>query len=237
MKPTDERAREIEAQTRLVHHQTIVPAREALSKVDRILREYLAEYDSGLDPEDTGIRNLRALVAEQLAQDPPPKLRPFSARPDTLPSPPPPDEETPPKSTTLRPAPPAPPSRPRVMVVSSSPEVVEQVTALLSTEGIVCARARNGVEALAKLLGGSLEVQIPRPHVLLLEVAMPVLSGPAVVRALELTPYADIPVVLLSSGSQPPHAEDDHRFVYTGPLEASELVRTIRYWLTHGGSG
>lgn len=218
-----EDSKAIEDDTRRIARETQNPTRRLLSQIDELLCDYLVEHR---DKSDAAILDLHEEVS-RLSQ-------PY-VRPDTIPSPPPPrpdpdDVVTAQTPITLRPEPQAPASsqgRGRILVIDDDPIVVEQLTRLLAAEGYRCFRALNGVQALARLLGGTVESQIPRPDLILLDVTMPILNGPAVIRALDMTAYAEIPIVLISDGPIP--MAEDHRFVFLRSLD--QILETVRYWL------
>jgi CheY-like chemotaxis protein len=223
----DSDAKQLEADARAIRSKTKAPARELLSELDTRLAKYLVEHEG---EENTGIRNLRVLVEETMAA----QQTMLSAIP-TVPAPGPPELELEPPAVTparitLRPderrevEPPR--SRRRVLVVDDDPELLDQLVELLSDEGYRTFRASNGMQALARVAGGTLEEQIPRPDLIVLDVMMPVLNGPGFVRAIEQTEYSDIPIVLISAGGPP--AETDRRFVFIPKPRIHVLLEEVR---------
>ncbi len=84
---------------------------------------------------------------------------------------------------------------PSVLVVDDDPRVLETVTALLRAEGYRTRVAGGGREALQAIASD-------RPACLVLDAAMPTLSGLEVVRALRRA-GDDLPVVMLSARAAP----------------------------------
>lgn len=81
----------------------------------------------------------------------------------------------------------------RVLVADDEPLTAEMLALMLAFQGYEVTCACNGAEALAR----AREI---KPHVILLDVLMPELEGPAVTRALRADPeLGNAPVVLFSS--------------------------------------
>ena len=80
-----------------------------------------------------------------------------------------------------------------VLIVDDEFGLAEMAGELLAMQGYHVVTAINGRLALATL-------HHTRPDVILLDVMMPVMSGPELVRALEANPeYRDIPIIMMSA--------------------------------------
>jgi CheY-like chemotaxis protein len=108
-----------------------------------------------------------------------------------------------------------------VLVVDDDSAVREVVAELLKLAGYEVVEARNGSEALAVLVAGA------RPGVIVLDLAMPVMSGRAFLAAvatdLEL---AQIPVIVVSGSRAEVGLPRGIRFL-NKPLEPDQLVAAV----------
>jgi len=81
-----------------------------------------------------------------------------------------------------------------ILVVDDEPLIAMALEAVLEDAGHRVATAANGRQALERL------AEAPRPDLVLLDMMMPVMSGPALLAAMAADPgLAGIPVVVLSS--------------------------------------
>lgn len=86
---------------------------------------------------------------------------------------------------------------PLVLVVDDDPDILDAICDILEAEGYRVARARHGLEALDRV---SEEV----PAVILLDLMMPVMDGPAFATALRQRPVARrVPIVVISADGNP----------------------------------
>jgi CheY-like chemotaxis protein len=80
-----------------------------------------------------------------------------------------------------------------ILVVDDEFGIAEVLDALLVDAGHQVARAANGRQGLERL-------RERKPDLILLDVMMPVMDGPAMLLQLRATPaYADLPVIIMSS--------------------------------------
>jgi CheY-like chemotaxis protein len=79
-----------------------------------------------------------------------------------------------------------------ILVVDDDPTIVEMLTELLIFEGYQVRSGRNGHEALAAIMA-------KRPALLLLDLQMPKMNGAEVIQALEGTPFADLPIAIITA--------------------------------------
>ena len=80
-----------------------------------------------------------------------------------------------------------------VLVVDDEFGVAEVIEAILEDEGYRVLTAVNGRQGLARLAEN-------RPDLVLLDMMMPIVDGPAMLKAMKADPqFADIPVVMMSS--------------------------------------
>ena len=118
----------------------------------------------------------------------------------------------------------------RVLVVDDDPDFVEIISIILKKEGYDVAAAASGEAALEL-------VRESRPDVLLLDVMMStVLDGVNVSFEMSEDPaLRDIPIVMISSIPDSPHAEEFPTDEYipisawiTKPVQPAELLKTVR---------
>jgi CheY-like chemotaxis protein len=79
-----------------------------------------------------------------------------------------------------------------ILVVDDDPTIVEMLTELLLFEGYQVRSGRNGREALAA-------ITTKRPALLLLDLQMPEMTGAEVIHALAGTPFADLPIAIITA--------------------------------------
>jgi CheY-like chemotaxis protein len=87
----------------------------------------------------------------------------------------------------------------RVLYVDDEPDIREIAAMSLALDHDIAVRtAESGAEAIAMIAGGDWQ-----PDVVLLDVMMPVMDGPGVLRALrEMPAAADTPVVFITARAQ-----------------------------------
>jgi two-component system, chemotaxis family, chemotaxis protein CheY len=91
-------------------------------------------------------------------------------------------------------------SRSLVLVVDDDPDILDAICDILEGEGYRVARARHGREALDR-------VEEERPAIILLDLMMPVMDGPAFAHALRERRHDDrIPIVVISADGNPQKA-------------------------------
>jgi CheY-like chemotaxis protein len=79
-----------------------------------------------------------------------------------------------------------------ILIVDDDPAIVEMLTELLIFEGYRVRSGRNGHEALAAIMA-------ERPALLLLDLQMPEMNGAEVIQALLGTPFADLPIAIITA--------------------------------------
>lgn len=121
---------------------------------------------------------------------------------------------------------------PLILIVDDEFGLAEVISELLSDEGYRTALAPNGKLGLMKLAES-------RPGLVLLDVMMPVLDGPGMLRAMRADPaYADLPVVIMTSlpdygasGSTAPA----HQALLRKPFAPDALLAVVRRFAPLGG--
>ncbi len=84
-----------------------------------------------------------------------------------------------------------------ILVVEDDPTLRETIVDALETEGYIVQAARNGKEALTRLL------QVPKPGLVLLDLLMPVMGGKELLELMLQDAFlAAIPVLIVSSASE-----------------------------------
>ena len=92
-----------------------------------------------------------------------------------------------------------PPSPPKhILLVEDMPDIQELLKLLLETEGYSISCAFNGKEALDRIRSSAL----PRPHLILLDLTMPIMDGYEFIQEQSQDPeLASIPVILMTAVS------------------------------------
>ena len=113
-----------------------------------------------------------------------------------------------------------------ILVVDDESSLVQILEAILSENGYRVLTAANGRAALEQLAkAGS------RPDLVLLDYMMPILDGPAVLKAMAAeAAYRDIPVIIMSSLSEATIAEQchGHAAFLRKPYSVTKLIETIQ---------
>jgi two-component system, NtrC family, response regulator AtoC len=115
---------------------------------------------------------------------------------------------------------------PRILVVDDDPGLLDNVSELLTEEGFEVIAASNGANAVAL-------AKARAPDLVVCDVAMPVMDGLAVLRALrEHAPTASLPFIFLSARSERHEVRagmnsgaDDY---VTKPFQLGELLEAVR---------
>jgi DNA-binding response OmpR family regulator len=115
--------------------------------------------------------------------------------------------------------------RPAVLVVDDEPSIRTLVAAALQAHGYRVFQAADGIQAIDI-------AAMYRPNIILLDVALPLLSGHEVCRRLRLSPAtASTPVLLLSGIASPDGAELARSLGAQGiiakPFSLADLVRRV----------
>jgi CheY-like chemotaxis protein len=90
-------------------------------------------------------------------------------------------------------------SGPLILVVDDDLDILDAVCDILLVEGYRVARARHGLEALARM-------DEERPALVLLDLMMPVMDGLAFARTLRDRPGREVPIVVISADGNPHRA-------------------------------
>lgn len=83
-----------------------------------------------------------------------------------------------------------------VLVVDDQPEIVELISEALVDEGYSVRTARNGAEALREILAKP-------PDLMLLDIAMPIMSGDRLLMQLRGMGFNNLKVVIMTADSAP----------------------------------
>jgi two-component system, chemotaxis family, chemotaxis protein CheY len=79
-----------------------------------------------------------------------------------------------------------------ILVVEDDPDIRELFKIILETRGYYVDLARDGLEAFERLRSGT------RPSLILLDLMMPRMDGQQFLKAMRGTPFAKVPVVIMS---------------------------------------
>lgn len=110
-----------------------------------------------------------------------------------------------------------------ILVVEDNEDLREFVSAVLRHNGYAVREAENGRDALDQL-----EAMRPLPALLLLDLMMPVMSGPELLQALTASGLLpSIPVVVLSAGGHPAHAAGATKFLRK-PTDFKVILDVVR---------
>ena len=112
---------------------------------------------------------------------------------------------------------------PTVLLVEDDPDIREASGIILRREGYEVVEAEHGEQALEALA----QMREP-PCLVLLDLMMPVMTGPELLKVLQdRQQLADLTVVVLSAGGQPKDAPQAKHFLRK-PVPASLLVAIVR---------
>jgi CheY-like chemotaxis protein len=113
---------------------------------------------------------------------------------------------------------------PKVLVVDDDPAILEICSDLLQTEGYTVSVATNGQQALE-------QIRMDPPHVILMDIMMPVLDGVEACRQVKANPAtAEIPVVLMSARTNLTRQSQDLASadaLVAKPFDIDHLLNTI----------
>lgn len=116
-----------------------------------------------------------------------------------------------------------------ILVVDDEFGIAEVLEALLLDVGYQVVTAMNGRQGLDRM-------HDMLPDLILLDVMMPVMDGPAMVRAVKAHPdYVQIPIVLMSSLPEPVVLEaagDHHAAFLRKPFKVGDVVDVLQRVLT-----
>ena len=111
-----------------------------------------------------------------------------------------------------------------VLVVDDDPDILEALSEILEAEGFEVRRARNGREALERL-------EPEPPHLVLLDLMMPVMDGWEFAQQLKKRAYAArVPLIVLSADRNVGSKASDIGAVghLAKPFELAELLDMVR---------
>ncbi len=120
-----------------------------------------------------------------------------------------------------------------IIVVDDDPGMVELLTEFLTEDGYKVRTAANGLEALKLLIA-------ERPHLLLVDIMMPVMHGLTLWYYLKKDPeLAQIPVVMMSGAKNKPLLNEcDHQGFLVKPFDAETLLTLVHALVGEaGGAG
>ncbi|MFL5813997.1 MAG: response regulator [Bdellovibrionia bacterium] len=110
-----------------------------------------------------------------------------------------------------------------ILIVDDEHDILLAAEILLSDEGFEVRTARNGREALERLAE-------KHPDIVLMDVMMPILTGPETIRQMKADPdYAKIPIILMSA-VQPSFKSDEVAWdlFIRKPFEIDSLLVSIQ---------
>ncbi len=111
----------------------------------------------------------------------------------------------------------------RILVVDDDPDVREALQLLLERRGYEVCTAGNGVEALE-------ELEHDRPRLILLDLMMPVMSGPQFLKILRADPrFSDLPVLLVTAWPAEAATMAGAQGVVSKPVNIHELSAMIEH--------
>lgn len=110
-----------------------------------------------------------------------------------------------------------------VLVVDDESPVTEALSALLSEAGYHVLTAINGHQGMEKLAGLN-------PDLVMIDLMMPVMDGPAMLQAIKSDPqYQDLAVVMMSSVAEPilERSCSGYSAFLRKPLQAKSVLHTL----------
>ena len=135
--------------------------------------------------------------------------------------------------------------KPRILLIEDNPDDADLARLAIELSGVSCdvQVARDGAEALNLLLGppgGTSQPSERQPHLVILDLKMPKISGLEVLGAMRANPStAHIPVVVLTSSSEPRDLADAYDLGANGyvrkPIDVEEFNKAMScvcsFWL------
>ena len=113
-----------------------------------------------------------------------------------------------------------------VLIIEDDADLREMMAQLLTLEGYATATVANGREALEYLREGG-----DKPHVILLDLMMPVMDGWEFRRRMQSNPdIAGLPVIVLSALDQSRAKDVDAAAFLKKPLDLDRLLRLVRHY-------
>jgi CheY-like chemotaxis protein len=111
-----------------------------------------------------------------------------------------------------------------VLIVEDDEDLRDMMAQMLNIEGFTAASVANGQEALDYLH------RAPKPHVILLDLMMPVMDGWEFRRQQQADPdIAPVPVIVLSALDQARAGITDATAFLKKPLDFDRLLNLVRY--------
>ena len=116
--------------------------------------------------------------------------------------------------------------RKTILIVDDEPDIVETLLFALEQEGFRCITAGDGIEALTR-------ARAENPHLILLDVMLPKMSGYKVARLLKFDErYRHLPILMLTAKAQ----ESDRALgletgadgYITKPFDTAALIATVK---------
>lgn len=109
-----------------------------------------------------------------------------------------------------------------ILIVDDDPSVLDAARQLLMERGHTVIVARDGAEAMRAIGAGAL------PAVIVLDIQMPGVDGPAFARELRMA-LRHVPLIVLTGAPDPKHEADrcNAEAYLRKPFDADELVGTI----------
>lgn len=107
------------------------------------------------------------------------------------------------------------------MVVDDDPDVRESLCTYLRCEGFEPVPCRSAEAALAKLVYGA------EPAVIVVDLAMPGIGGAAFIRKIRASPFAHVPLLLLSGWGHVDRFQLDVDRIIAKPFEPASLARAV----------
>lgn len=109
-----------------------------------------------------------------------------------------------------------------ILLVEDDDDIRELVSTILRRDGFDVYEAENGLEAL-----NALDTMSPQPCLLLLDLMMPVMTGPELLNILsQRNQLAALPVVVLSAGGQRAHVPAANKFLRK-PADPKHLLAMV----------
>ena len=110
-----------------------------------------------------------------------------------------------------------------LLIVDDATELREMLADVFRYEGLTVTGTENGREAKDRLEAGL------RPRAIVLDMMMPVMDGSAFLEWLRSSPYASIPVAMVSAALEPAPPGADAFF--RKPVDVDELVAAVKQLL------
>ncbi len=110
----------------------------------------------------------------------------------------------------------------RILIIDDELDMAETMAILLKDEGYEATAIADGLEGLEDIKKGP-------PHLLILDVMMPMINGLDIVRLMKKdSKLSSIPILLISASKEPEMENDKWSQFLRKPFDIYELIKTVK---------